>query len=1331
MADVKLNVKVNDREVVAADKNVQHLTSSYQRLKAESSNISSARGGSNPFAGIDEQAISRLKTNGATAEKVVKDVASAMKTAAPAADEMATASGAISEALAAINSAAGLAATGVGAFVAVIAAGADVFAAYVKICIDAALAYADFNRNVAEAQKETALHAETLSALHAQAQLTNTDWREINASQKTYISLIGDANAGSKEAQARLAILGTTGSKAAKDLDQSYRETIATIANLPTAAEQARAATAAFGEEGAKSVLPFIKEFKGDIPGLISKMKEYGVVVGEDDVKGTKEFDKIVNEFWLTIKGFGITIGRETLPVLKEFFGSFNSWLQQNKGEIASWAKWAAEHFQNFYWNARTALAVIKDLAVSYSTGTVSTINTTTLADEYAAKKAEAERQRLNPTVAPSSSENPLAFIGTGDKAKKEKSNSPSIDQILEAMRKGTMAQESGGRQSIRNTRTNATGLFQVMPANIPSFTKEALGFSMSQSEFSASKSAQIAVFQHVMGGYLKRAMKDADGNWEVAVRRAAASWYGGEDNAKDYAANWGGKGKEPTFNQYTSSVLRRTKAALGMKGDYMDKIGDELIDFDNKEFAKAQMERMKKFYDIFSSMPVPDEVVKRYTDFLNKDVKRDRDKLDPFDVRQKYFARKEGPLTTNTTLSDTPLAMDKTTSSNVLADILQNAPNYLKKLQKTSMEGALSKGLFGDAAQRDADKARLAEIADFQDTYLSGQEESVNLADRERALIAAKAKHYEIVNLLVADQKQTQLEQFDSLSKQLEVQEKLYGDEAFQKQAREISVLQEKIGLQRENFDLETKIATLGENAAERYRNAWLRAIYEVRDANIRAVEEQIAAQVKIENQSVFSADQVRAKVLSHLAEQKTINDAVANGIIKIYDTAIGKVESMLDRIGIGKVPILGDILKFNAQQGLSKATTRILDAILPGSGAKFEKAQNPQLGELKEHTNYLKQIAANTRGAGGGSGSSSGGGIIQSILSGISGSGISSGGNPISYGSGGTPSLDPGSKPMMSGGIFDRIKGIFSTQDGGLFAPQGGSKAAGVIGGIGSIASLAGGLIGGRAGGILSGIGGGISTGISIGAMFGPAGALAGAVIGGIGGFFASLFGGDPKKKADKNQNLPALRQGFGDSITELNKILSDLRQLKIDPDSAVSKAGEVRAQIASGFGIQFQSKKYRKQAQNEIRSQLGQADTIIDQIKQAADIARASGDRSKRIIGEFASGGSIFPKPGGHLAVVGEGGYRETILTDDPRYSARSLGLLNSYIQRNVSDLGLSAAPARAAAPQVNVQPIFNLEIHGAPITEEMELFLTSDKGERIQINNIKKFKEEKSA
>jgi TP901 family phage tail tape measure protein len=209
--------------------------------------------------------------------------------------------------------------------------------------------------------------------------------------------------------------------------------------------------------------------------------------------------------------------------------------------------------------------------------------------------------------------------------------------------------------------------------------------------------------------------------------------------------------------------------------------------------------------------------------------------------------------------------------------------------------------------------------------------------------------------------------------------------------------------------------------------------------------------------------------------------------------------------------------------------------------------------------------------------------------------------------------------SSSAATGGFLASLKGLFSPVKNVL---NGGkpSAMAGTLSGIGMLASLAGSLIGGKVGGVLSMAG----TGMGIGAMFGPWGAVAGAAIGAIVG----LFQGDPKKKIDKKENLPKLQQGFTDALGQLRSLLSDRNALSNDPDGALQKAQELRMQIASGFGIQFQSKKYKAVAQTQITAKLAEADQIIKQLKELASGYGFAKTIDDRLQTSFASGVSISP-------------------------------------------------------------------------------------------------------
>jgi hypothetical protein len=93
---------------------------------------------------------------------------------------------------------------------------------------------------------------------------------------------------------------------------------------------------------------------------------------------------------------------------------------------------------------------------------------------------------------------------------------------------------ESGGRKDPYSTvgpetkYGRALGKYQVMESNVPSWTKEALGRSMTRDEFLASQDAQEAVARNKFGEYLGKA---------GTPEGAAAMWFGGPGYEKHMGA--------------------------------------------------------------------------------------------------------------------------------------------------------------------------------------------------------------------------------------------------------------------------------------------------------------------------------------------------------------------------------------------------------------------------------------------------------------------------------------------------------------------------------------------------------------------------------------------------------------------------------------------------------------------------------------------------------------------------------------------------------------------------------------------------------------------------
>ena len=105
------------------------------------------------------------------------------------------------------------------------------------------------------------------------------------------------------------------------------------------------------------------------------------------------------------------------------------------------------------------------------------------------------------------------------------------------------------------NSGDRAYGKYQVMGANIPSWTQAALGRSMSPQEFLANPQAQDAVFDHRFGGYIQKYGNPYD---------AASAWFTGRPqsqggNSKDVLGTSG----NGYVQKFANALMRNAPGAM------------------------------------------------------------------------------------------------------------------------------------------------------------------------------------------------------------------------------------------------------------------------------------------------------------------------------------------------------------------------------------------------------------------------------------------------------------------------------------------------------------------------------------------------------------------------------------------------------------------------------------------------------------------------------------------------------------------------------------------------------------------------------------------------
>ena len=654
-----------------------------------------------------------------------------------------------------------------------------------------------------------------------------------------------------------------------------------------------------------------------------------------------------------------------------------------------------------------------------------------------------------------------------------------------------------------------------------------------------------------------------------------------------------------------------------------------------------------------------------------------------------------------------------------------------------------------------------------------------------------------EEVSIGLLEQRNDQIREIGDIERDLLILRRQNSDSQFVEQRRLLAAKREQFSLEQQITELQDEIANAGINDSLKIQAAYLRDIIELREREVDAVIAINRAELEISKSMEVSSTQIKARVYEHLAQQKTLNESIADGIIDTYEAVAERVSSVLDDLNEktkGFFAFLIEPAKALQRNFLTKITKNLLDSIIPGFGTEATKTQNPiarPIVDVIGESNKILQRIENKMGVGVGgssigSAASAFGLKLPSWLTGSPfgqssggfGFGSNSAGFPVAMsatGDGSTrPRVVPGQPIRNAGGNWwDNLKNLFSTNEGGIFARRGGdgtpgsgSRMAGILGGAGDIAAMVGGMVGGRWGGVISMAG----TGMSIGSYFGPWGAAIGAGVGALVG----LLGGDPKRKQDKKENLPALQKGFTDAFQEFQHLIEDLKFLNIDGGTALTKARELRAQIAGGFGIQFQSKKYKKESDKLIKLKLAEIDRtdpdplkggLMQQVQYYAEQANAAGERRK-LVAEFATGvymdstfmaqygdfkrrngmlpgtftgkdtlpsmlapGEMVLNPSQMMRIIRAVGYDPFVYGGVPNFPQKQPQVVKKYAEGSY----IGATPALAPTGKDNDRPIvlnalFEVKVSESDITEVAIKALETDEGKRVNFNVINEGKKQ---
>lgn len=163
-------------------------------------------------------------------------------------------------------------------------------------------------------------------------------------------------------------------------------------------------------------------------------------------------------------------------------------------------------------------------------------------ANQYAASRAQAQQaQRAQQAMYQGVPQGDTGFAPTGGKG--------DFGKFLSAI----SGRESGGNYAAKNRDSGALGKYQIMPGNIPSWSREALGHSVSASQFYNSPNLQEKIAQYKLRQYYN----------QYGPEGAAVAWYAGPGTAKKYMKQGGrgygaAQGKYSSISAYALGILKK-----------------------------------------------------------------------------------------------------------------------------------------------------------------------------------------------------------------------------------------------------------------------------------------------------------------------------------------------------------------------------------------------------------------------------------------------------------------------------------------------------------------------------------------------------------------------------------------------------------------------------------------------------------------------------------------------------------------------------------------------------------------------------------------------------
>ncbi|MEM8602565.1 MAG: transglycosylase SLT domain-containing protein [Cyanobacteria bacterium P01_H01_bin.121] len=129
----------------------------------------------------------------------------------------------------------------------------------------------------------------------------------------------------------------------------------------------------------------------------------------------------------------------------------------------------------------------------------------------------------------------------------------------IERLSNAIISQESNHNFQAINPDSGALGYAQIMPENLPRWSRDALGYTVTDEEFLANPELQRQIIEHRLNYYWQQALDDSGGDKERAVLMVASRWYSGDPDlyTSTYPQFYNGQ-RYPSIADYSQSILDR-----------------------------------------------------------------------------------------------------------------------------------------------------------------------------------------------------------------------------------------------------------------------------------------------------------------------------------------------------------------------------------------------------------------------------------------------------------------------------------------------------------------------------------------------------------------------------------------------------------------------------------------------------------------------------------------------------------------------------------------------------------------------------------------------------